>query len=350
MRLLNTLTFDFQEFDHRGEQMPPYAILSHVWSQREQTYAEIKEIASSKNQRRWWKRGNDREQGISQKLVEFCKVSASLGYDWCWADTCCINKESSAELSEAINSMFEWYSKSSVCITYLHDVDGFPYRDGNPTTNAEFRASKWFTRGWTLQELIAPAAVLFANKTWHIIGSKVTLARPLASITDIGVEFLINPGAFTTASVFRRFFWARKRQTTRVEDRAYSLLGIFGVNMPTIYGEGEKAFMRLQEEILKVSSDQTLFAWGLTRQFALFKSAPGLLAPDPTVFEAYKPGTSRSPPTCPEPLPIEELPRAVKTFAVALYRSRESGFLTLRLASDLSVSVPSVIATQHKRN
>lgn len=176
--------------------------------------------------------------------------------------SCCIDKTSTAELSEAINSMFRWYGKAAVCYAYLSDVK-------DATQLAE---SRWFTRGWTLQELVAPRTVWFFNSSWRYFGSKRDLRREIQEITSIDetvltglvfVDGLLEDGVLGDVSIARRMSWAAKRQTTRLEDRAYSLLGIFDVNMPLLYGEGEKAFTRLQEAIMKNSDDQSLFAWGL---------------------------------------------------------------------------------------
>ena len=283
---------------------------------------------------------SDLHAGLCPKIVEFCKLSASLGYDWGWVDTCCINKESSAELSEAINSMFEWYSKSAVCIAYLADVDHFHYMHdlsrftlGRHPELQQFAASRWFTRGWTLQELIAPSTVLFVSKSWSILGTKALLARPISSITDIDTDVLITPSTYSKASVFRRFFWARNRQTTRVEDRAYSLLGLFNVNMPTIYGEGENAFRRLQEEILRVSPDQTMFMWGMGDH----PWSAGLFAPSPSAFQAFS-ISSRASPVCPEPIALEDMPIAISSFTSALQRMKGCGPSSLVVSSATSLT------------
>ena len=175
---------------------------------------------------------------------------------------CCIDKTSSAELSEAINSMFRWYEKAKVCYAYLSDVSG----DANLKKDvSEFVGSRWFTRGWTLQELVAPKSVLFYSRRytgWHFLGTKEDLCDHISAVTGIDTDTLYGAG-LELASVARKMSWASHRETTRVEDTAYCLLGIFDVNMPLLYGEGKKAFLRLQEEILRSSYDYSLFAWGL---------------------------------------------------------------------------------------
>lgn len=155
--------------------------------------------------------------------------------------------------------MYRWYRNARSCYAYLADVsiDG-----GAETVEGKIEGSRWFTRGWTLQELVAPANVEFYSKDWESLGSKSDLHALLTEITGIE-ERVLRTGFLEDVSIAKRMSWAARRRTTRVEDRAYSLLGIFDVNMPLLYGEGIKAFIRLQEEIMRVSDDQSLFAWGL---------------------------------------------------------------------------------------
>lgn len=170
--------------------------------------------------------------------------------------SCCIDKTSSAELTEAINSMFRWYKKSEVCYVYLSDVSSCDY------ILEQFKKARWFQRGWTLQELIAPDNVIFYSKEWHQFGTKAGLSAFISDITNIGPLFLDSEN-LASASIAQKMSWASKRETSRPEDIAYCLLGIFDVNMPLIYGEGTKAFLRLQEEIMTTYPyDFTIFAWG----------------------------------------------------------------------------------------
>ncbi|PIL35281.1 hypothetical protein GSI_02006 [Ganoderma sinense ZZ0214-1] len=180
----------------------------------------------------------------------------SDGLSLIWIDAPCIDKTSSAELSEAINSMYEWYRLSTICYAFLHDVTEDPY-----TNPSSFRHSAWHTRGWTLQELIAPAIVVFLSSDWRMLGGKHRLADVLEDATGIDRGILTHSRPLSTVCVARRMFWASKRCTTRKEDEAYCLMGIFGVHIPIIYGEGSKAFIRLQEEILKHIPDQSIFIW-----------------------------------------------------------------------------------------
>lgn len=258
MRLLNTYLSDTQDFviqEFLDYELPPYAILSHTWGKEEVTYQEVN-TASAK------------EKSGFEKITQCCSVARADGYKYIWIDTCCIDKTSSAELSEAINSMYLWYQKAEVCYAILEDV----------RSEEEIAQSKWLTRGWTLQELIAPSRVIFLNERWEVLGDRATLRDQLSEYTGIPAGILSGEDDLETSSVAQRMSWAAKRQTSRVEDRAYSLMGIFNVHMPLIYGEGETAFIRLQEEIMRISDDQSLFAW------ASSDDRGGLLATSPAAF------------------------------------------------------------------
>ncbi len=163
--------------------------------------------------------------------------------------------------------MFRWYQRAERCYVYLSDVSGTAKM---PSALPEkLSKSQWFTRGWTLQELLAPAKVEFYTKHWRPLGSKSGLCDVISKITGIEKKFLIGE-RLETASAAKKMSWASNRQTSRPEDTAYSLLGIFDVNMPLIYGEGNRAFLRLQHEIMKASPhDHTLFAWGEVVEMSL---------------------------------------------------------------------------------
>ena len=215
----------------------------------------IHKLARSIRSRRTFLYGNR----ISPKVRDACFIALAQGYKYIWIDSCCIDKTSSAELSEAINSMYFWYCEAAVCYAFLADV---PFDDNPRAAGSKFRTSRWFTRAWTLQELIGPQVVLFLSTDWRIFGSKSSLAVVVEEVTRIERAVLRQQKAIEDVSVARRMSWAARRVSTRVEDRAYSLLGIFNINMPTLYGEGGHAFVRLQQEILKRIPDQSLFAWG----------------------------------------------------------------------------------------
>ncbi|KAI0656714.1 hypothetical protein C8Q70DRAFT_1107990 [Cubamyces menziesii] len=260
MYLIDTTTLLLHPFN-KGN-VPPYAILSHVWSDNEQKPRQSR-FAKGQDGR---KRGGLISRVVgrvryspSPKLLGACKKAKEDGFKWLWTDTDCIDTSNSAELSEAINSMFVWYRDAAMCYAYLHDVP--PNEDPHPPQSS-FRLSRWFKRTWTLQELIAPASIIFLSSDWQPIGAKRSLAELIESITGIDRLVLTHRRPLEDVSIACRMSWAASREARREEDRAYSLMGIFGVHLSTIYGEGNHAFVRLQEEILKQTSDQSIFAWG----------------------------------------------------------------------------------------
>ncbi|KAH6616722.1 heterokaryon incompatibility protein-domain-containing protein [Boeremia exigua] len=270
MYLINALTLKLERFDDEAH-LPPYAILSHTWSGSEITFERYCALHRSPNVGTY---SISTQEGLGYlKIRMACVQAVQDGLDYAWVDTCCIDKRSSAELSEAINSMFRWYQKSAICYAYLDDVGAAPQTEELDeslwnkgllaSSERQLAQSRWFTRGWTLQELIAPSQVHLYGRGWTYLGSKHSLRQLLVDITGIDQTALLNAN-LGRVSVAQRMSWAANRVTTRIEDLAYSLLGIFDVNMPLLYGEGKKAFVRLQEEILKNSADQSLFAWSPT--------------------------------------------------------------------------------------
>ncbi|CEF86477.1 unnamed protein product [Fusarium graminearum] len=254
MRLVNTNNLQLEFFT--DDVVPDYAILSHTWEQEEVLFHDIgQESANLK-------------KGYA-KLKNCCHVAKENGFDYIWDDTCCIDKASSAELSEAINSMYRYYQEANICYVYLADVSAV----------VQIPDSRWFTRGWTLQELIAPHEIIFFDQHWQELGTKTSLVSVLSERTSIPKSILCNTVELDTTSIAQRMSWAADRVTTRKEDSAYSLMGLFGINMPLLYGEGEKAFYRLQEEIMRVSDDHSLFAWRFSG------ARGGLLAPTPAAFK-----------------------------------------------------------------
>lgn len=197
-----------------------------------------------------------------------------------WVDTCCIDKTSSAELSEAINSMFRWYQEATCCFALLEDVEANLEADGG--VGEDFEGSRWFTRGWTLQELLAPFEVHYFDRNWKRIGSNETLAQRISKRTNIPEDVILT-GEWPSATVAQRFSWMAGRETTRPEDLAYCLLGIFDVSMPMLYGEGERALIRLQEEIIRDTDDQSIFAWDVN-EAGLGVKGIGVLARHPGQF------------------------------------------------------------------
>lgn len=228
--------------------------MSHVWARdkSEQSFADIERLRSI------GVTSYDDPQ-VSAKIRGCVRAAKEHGFGWIWNDTCCIDTRSSAELEEAINSMFRWYEEAAMCLAYLQDVpDDCPIEE----TNSAFRRSMWFKRAWTLQELLAPQYLVFLSVNWKHLGTKSGSADLVHDITGIDAEVLTFHRALHHVSVARRMSWASKREASRIEDQAYSLLGIFDVSMATIYGEGSHAFRRLQVKIMKRAADHTLFAWG----------------------------------------------------------------------------------------
>jgi len=241
MRLLRT--------DENGEvsltkdlidNFPPYAILSHTWGNddEEVTFDDLM-------------KGTGKAKYGYQK-IRFCVTRASNDkLQHFWIDTCCIDKSNNTELSEAIISMFRWYRNATICYVYLADVSTAGQDSRAQLWEPAFRKSRWFSRGWTLQELIAPSSVEFFSTEGQLIGSKHLLEQQIHEITGIAIKAL-QGRALSEFSVDERLSWAEFRETKREEDRAYSLLGILNVVISPLYGEGvESAFRRLYEEIDK---------------------------------------------------------------------------------------------------
>jgi hypothetical protein len=216
---------------------PRYAILSHTWEADEQelTFQDLKED------------GGKSKEGY--KKIQFCGDQARKdGLEYFWVDSCCIDKSSSAEESKAINSMFRWYQDAAKCYVYLSDVS-----TTQKDLSQSLKQSRWFTRGWTLQELLAPISVEFFSREGELLGDKKKLECQIHEITGIAIEAL-RGRPLSQFSIDKRRSWAAKRKTTVEEDQAYCLLGVFEISLPLVYGEGEKnAFIRLEDEINKRS-------------------------------------------------------------------------------------------------
>lgn len=244
MYLLHTTELQLHHvIDHRSQE---YGILSHTWGEEEVSFHDIS------SQYRSLLKG-------FQKIQKACELASLDNCQYIWIDTCCIDKSSSAELSEAINSMYAYYRNARCCYTYLGDFDRG--EDGTEIDGASFRRSRWFRRGWTLQELLAPVVVAFYDRKWVYVGDKTSLKYDISLATGIEETYFLDHKWLPYASVATRMSWAAHRQTTRVEDEAYCLMGLFDVNMPLLYGEGQKAFQRLQHEIVRSIEDESLFAW-----------------------------------------------------------------------------------------
>ncbi|KAK1830440.1 HET-domain-containing protein [Podospora conica] len=263
MRVINTTTLQLEDIDPTADESH-YAILSHTWGSDEVLFDDVRNLGPNELTRLVHKKG-------TSKVSKACAQAKREGYKYIWIDTCCIDKSSSAELSEAINSMFQWYAQADICYAYLDDVTA----NDDDLQSTLYRNSRWFKRGWTLQELIAPLHLVFFDHAWVRIGIRSSFSSEIAEITSIDKSLLDRHRTSDSSDnmvdltrdlaamdVSTRMSWARFRETTRGEDLAYCLMGLFDVNMPLLYGEGgEKAFVRLQREIIAGRSDQSILAW-----------------------------------------------------------------------------------------
>lgn len=279
MRLLNTNTLDFEWFTDSN--VPSYLILSHRWQGAEVTLQDF--VARDCQNTEGWTQG-------TRKVAQFVDYAKEQGSSYVWIDTVCIDKTSSTELQEAINSMYEWYERSEGCVVYLDDVkvrsEDKPNAAASQYVKQRLIKSQWFTRGWTLQELLAPRVQIFVDKKWSVIGSRDELMDPITTITTIDRTCFGDRQAILREPVAKRMSWMSSRTTSRSEDLAYCMLGIFGINLTMLYGEGRKAFLRLQKEIIQEIEDDSIFIWQSER--AVDDGVPStssILAPDPACFK-----------------------------------------------------------------
>lgn len=256
---------------HKIRSKLSYAILSHRWSTTgELTFRDMDTLSHMRGPRRegetwhaWlWRILTFPSSGLPRpgvecgydKLRSFCERAAEYGCEWAWADTCCIDKRSSAELDESIRSMYRWYRDAKICIVHLRDTKSL----------AEVEQDSWFTRGWTLQELLSPRAIKFFNRDWQPLipgcndKKNEELLSTISRVTEIpeGMLTSFTPGV---DFVEEKILWASQRRTTKVEDAAYSLVGLFDVSLRISYGEGDKAFYRLQEAVMEVQANAQRF-------------------------------------------------------------------------------------------
>jgi hypothetical protein len=247
MRLLKLSkegSFGLESFQE--DQAPPFAILSHTWSSEPDDEVKIQDIRD----------GTFSSKPGFQKLLFCSKQAEQDNLSYFWIDSISIDQSNHVELSEAINSMFRWYRKAAKCYVYLSDVVVYT-REGEAHVewDSAFRNTRWFTRGWTLQELLAPAIVEFYSRDGIRIGDKLSLEQRIAQITGIPREALRGQ-ELSHFSIEERFSWAESRQTLKAEDKAHCLIGIFDIFLPLLYGIGQsKAMTRLQREIRESESN-----------------------------------------------------------------------------------------------
>ncbi|KAI8630979.1 HET-domain-containing protein [Xylariaceae sp. FL1651] len=271
MRLLNTKSLRLQSF--MPGQVPEYVILSHLWGEEEITFEDFTKQGTINPD------VSVAERQSFRKVDGACKLAAQDGYNWIWIDTCCIDKSSSAELQEVMNTMWKYYERSNICYVYMADIP-----DAQAGWTEAFQTSKWFTRGWTLQELIAPTSVEFYARNWSAIGTKSERYKEISARTKIDPDVIVHAEPLDAFSAAERLSWAAHRNVTREEDETYSLLGLFEVNMPLLYGEGrQRAFIRLQEAIYHSTLDHSLFLFRYSdhgQEQPLLADSPACFCPD----------------------------------------------------------------------
>ena len=262
----------------RDAENTPYAFLSHRGIASDVDYQEMVNLGGMNTTEQDKIRGR---LGYA-KLLQACIQAKIDGCELVWIDSCCVDKRNAVELSEALNAAYRWCENSERCYVHLHDVDGpFPAKR-DKTRYPDFDGwPEWFSRAWTLQEMIAPRTVLFFNKHWEFIGDKYKFAATLQDITQVPKRVLTDGLSGNRPSVAQIISWGANRRAGRVEDRAYSLMGLLDVNMPLLYGEGKKAFHRLQLEIIRASNDPSIFAWAWHGESVRTGS---ILADDPSFF------------------------------------------------------------------
>ncbi len=292
MRLLGTRTGQFHSVSNvQGIQ---YAILSHVWSGSDgelSYYHDLLAAQSPVHAEHTTTQDLPKDAVLrrtSSKIQQACTRALSDGFEFIWIDFCCVDRSNGTEVSEAVNSAYAWYGGSAMCYAYLEDVDP---EDTLCAPDSQFRRSRWHTRMWTLPELIASEHLTFLASDWRPLGTKHSLARVVEEISGVDSGIITHDIPLSSVSVARRMSWAAKRLTSRKEDEAYALMGLFGVKMPVTYGEGVLSFFRLQEEILKVVPDQSLFVWDTSPSVSLSGAPPPydesrhtLFAPSPAAF------------------------------------------------------------------
>ncbi len=324
MWLINTTKFTIHNFVNHEH--ITYAILSHTWlANGEVSFSDIHHLNEAKLKPGW------------SKIEQSCKIARSMDLEYIWIDTCCIDKSSSAELSESINSMFKWYQDSTICMVYLEDLPAettsFVSMESEKQLGEDLKHCRWFLRGWTLQELIAPKRALFYDSGWIARGSKKSLESDLSQITGIPWTVLRDSDNLSMICVARRMSWASTRTTTRVEDMAYSLLGIFDINMPLIYGEGQKAFIRLQEAIVQQTNDLSVFAWTSD----VYQKYHGMFASSPQQFRGCRQMEDSADPMVYERVSFELTNRGLRFQNILTPQQDEVDYLMDLHCRDLSI-------------
>ncbi|KAL9612981.1 MAG: hypothetical protein Q9167_002458 [Letrouitia subvulpina] len=291
---------------------PAYAILSHRWCEGVEGRDKAVRKTKTRSKRRPREvtlqdlrsrslghlRRNAALRDSLEKIRGACRRALAEGQRYVWIDSCCIDRTNLFEVSESIRSMFRWYRDAACCFAYLWDVDvDQEVRSSNllspppsPLRNERQEYSEWFSRGWTLQELLAPRRLLFFDRRWNKLGTRRALAGEVETATGIPAKYVTDFSAHAEdASVAMKMSWMARRSTTKEEDTAYCLFGIIGVSMDVRYGDGRKEFLRFQDKIMREPGlqDESIFAW--RRSYPLgypeASKCSGLLAPWPDAFE-----------------------------------------------------------------
>ena len=314
MRLLNIKTCELEEFKEGPklrDALDKCAIVSHRWGNNELSFQKYEKQMKNSNYRdHQFDNPGDTPPSSKAESEGFLKTARARlkaqqqeptqpqnNLKYIWMDTCCINKEEEGELAEAIVLMFHWYSSAKVCYAYLPDVSAVkkefqePGKDEGTKGAVKprigcFECSDWFTRGWTLQELLAPTKMYFFDRYWRFLGTKATLSAQIQRVTGIEAQYL--NGDVSRACVAVKMSWLARRQTTKIEDMAYCMFGLFGINTFIRYGEREGAFLRLGQELIKQKPyDESIFAWKspkIDTNIDPETKSSGLLAPWPTCY------------------------------------------------------------------
>ncbi|THV01252.1 HET-domain-containing protein [Dendrothele bispora CBS 962.96] len=226
--MINTSSLELEDFED-GVSIPHYAILSHTWGAEEIGYHEFDRLISKKKE-------------SLQKIVGACMRARSDGLRYLWIDTCCINQEDQTDVHRNVKNMYSYYRNSRICYAYLVDTDM------QDVVESGFGQSRWFTRGWTLQELLAPPEVIFFDSHWGYMGTRTKLRKEISGVTGIPEYIARNPISLRHVDVQERMSWSVLRKTSRSVDRAYCLFGILGVSIEPNYNEDlVTAINRLQE-------------------------------------------------------------------------------------------------------
>lgn len=286
LRLLHVETLEFEVFGifDKDIRAPEYAVLSHTWGEGEVMLEDIQRVSAFQREQLLFFLNNPKAS-VSQldiryrKLMNLCRRAKVDGINWIWMDSCCIDKDNKVELATALKSIFTWTGRAAKRYVYLDDVEI------GPASQIILEVSAWFTRSWTLQDLLAGHAhdTYFFDREWKFLGTRLTLSAELSRVTGIELEHLLN---YKKACMAARLSWGAHRSATRAEDVSYAMLGIVGSNMEPRYGEGgEQAFKRLQRTIIDETNDESIFAWARARARNEYTSdTSGLLAPSISCF------------------------------------------------------------------